>query len=264
MNGFQLVSEALADRQAPLRVFFRDDDAGWADECLQELLAEFVTRDLPLDIAVIPEAVSERTAKVVKRALRKSDKISIHQHGFAHVNHQMSGRSSEFGSDRNYEQQRKDIETGQNMLKEMFGTSPKPIFTPPWNRCTADTAAALQSLDIKFLSRIVGSDPIRTDLSELPVAVDWLKKRKGAYLNHTELVKYISSRLRTEDSAVGVMLHHEHMDRENRKLLFEFIEALQDSRKVSFHTMVEAAHISNSQGGARRRSDSDNNVEEEI
>lgn len=252
MKGFEAIIKVLADRPVPLKVFFRDDDAGWADERLQQLIAEFVSQDLPLDIAVIPEAISDRSAEVINRAFEMSDKISIHQHGFAHTNHQLSGRSSEFGSDRNYHQQLRDIAAGQSKMAEVFGSRSKPIFTPPWNRCSKDTATALQSLDVKFLSRITGSQPIDTDLSELPVSIDWLKKRNGVRLGTTELVEYMCPRLATDDPIIGVMLHHEHMDLDNRKLLQRFIVTLRESQKVSFHTMLEAAALITRRGRTGR------------
>jgi len=212
MKPFAAVAKVLSERQAPVKVFFRNDDGGWADERLRELTNEFIEQDLPLDIAVIPDALSSESVDVIAALLDAGDRVAIHQHGFSHVNHQVSGRSCEFGSDRNYEQQHRDIAAGQEKLANTFGTQVSPIFTPPWNRCTSDTAVALQSLGFQSLSRIINSEPIDRALPEKPVAVDWLKKRKGERLNTTELVDYISGLFNTDEEVIGVMLHHEHMD----------------------------------------------------
>ena len=241
MNGFEAIHDVLERRQTPLKVFFRDDDAGWADERLQELLDDFSAGDLPLDIAVIPEALSDHSVALIDRALENQEKVCIHQHGFTHTNHQLSGRSSEFGSDRNYQQQKADIAAGQRKLASVFGKHLKPIFTPPWNRCSGDTAAVLHSLDVKFLSRIAGSEPLGSDITEISVSIDWLKKRKGAYLNHSEMVEYMGALLATEDTVVGVMLHHQQMDVDNRKSLQRFINVLRESQRVSFHSMMDVA-----------------------
>jgi len=115
---------------------------------------------LPLDIAVIPDALSEQSVDVIGALLGAGGKVAIHQHGFSHNNHQLSGRSCEFGTDRNSKQQRDDIEKGQKMLATVFGSQVNPVFTPPWNRCTSDTSVALQSLGFQYLSRIIGSAPI--------------------------------------------------------------------------------------------------------
>jgi len=239
VNPFTAVAKVLSERQTPVRVFFRDDDGGWADERLRELTNEFIEQDLPLDIAVIPDALSQASVDVIGALLEAGDRVAVHQHGFSHVNHQLSGRSCEFGSDRNYEQQQSDISKGQQKLADTFGTQVTPIFTPPWNRCTSDTAVALQSLGIRQLSRIINSEPIDKAVPEIPVAVDWLKKRKGERLNTPELVNYISGLFDTEDEIIGVMLHHEHMDQENRDLLRQLVDTLSASQIVSFHSMMD-------------------------
>lgn len=241
MNTFQAVTEVLAARQTPIKVFFRDDDGGWADQRLQQLSYEFIQQDLPLDIAVIPGALSEQSVDVISEILNAGDRIAIHQHGFEHKNHQVSGRSCEFGSDRSYQQQHRDIAAGQQKLASVFSDRLCPIFTPPWNRCTSDTSAALKSLGVGYLSRITGSAPIESTLPELPVAIDWLKKRKRVRLNTAELIEYICGLLNTSDQVIGVMLHHEHMDQDNRLLLRQFIEVLNESPMVSFHSMMDIA-----------------------
>jgi len=184
----------------------------------------FIELDLPLDIAVIPEAMSGQSVEVVNALLDASDKISIHQHGFAHTNHQVSGRSCEFGSDGSH-----------------AGSQLVPVFTPPWNRCTNDTVAALKAVNVQYLSRITGSAPIETSLPELPVTVDWLKKSNGERLTEVELIEYICHLLDSDEETFGIMLHHEHMDQQNRELLHRFIEVLNDSSSVSFHSMMDAA-----------------------
>ena len=239
MSIFQSVEKVLADRQSPIKVFFRNDDGGWADKRLQQLTNEFIQQELPLDIAVIPDVLSEQSADVISALLDAGSRVAIHQHGFSHNNHQLSGRACEFGTDRNSKQQKDDIERGQKKLAAVFGSQVKPVFTPPWNRCTSETAVALQSLGFQSLSRIIGSAPIESVMPELPVAIDWLKKRKGKRLNTAELIEYISGLLNTDDEIIGVMLHHEHMDQENRILLSQFIESLRQSQMVSFESMMD-------------------------
>ena len=241
MKPFAAVEKVLSERKTPLKVFFRNDDGGWADKRLQQLADMFIEQDLPLDVAVIPDALSAESVDVIGAMLNADGRIAIHQHGFSHVNHQLSGRSCEFGSDRNYEQQHRDIAQGQEQLAAVFGSQVKPVFTPPWNRCTVDTAVALKSLGFQQLSRIINSEPLDNAIAELPVAVDWLKKRKGERLNGVKLVDYICGLFDTDDEVTGVMLHHEHMDQENRMFLQQLIETLRASSIVSFHSMMDIA-----------------------
>ena len=128
------VVSALDQAPAPVRVFFRDDDAGWRDDRLVPLLELFARHGLPLDVAVIPRALGPGLARELRA--RAGDGLALHQHGLAHVNHEREGRKHEFGPSRGREAQRRDIEAGRTLLRELLGDALEPIFTPPWNRCT--------------------------------------------------------------------------------------------------------------------------------
>ena len=143
----------LAEREEPVRFFFRDDDAGWHDEALEELLDVFELHEVPVDVAAIPVAMTARTATLI--AARQSsgrNDITVHQHGFAHVNHEPEGRKCEFGASRSPEQQRDDIARGRDELSALLGDLPA-VFTPPWNRCAPWTAQVLHDLGFAVLSR---------------------------------------------------------------------------------------------------------------
>ena len=72
MNTFQTLEDVLANRKTPLKVFFRDDDGGWADARLQKLAHAFIQQQLPLDVAVIPGALSAQSIELLT-ALLKAD-----------------------------------------------------------------------------------------------------------------------------------------------------------------------------------------------
>ena len=102
MSWLDPVRRALDE--GPSTVFFRDDDAGWGDERLWALLDLFDRRALPVDLAVIPaELHPTLTAELTVRA--RAGRVHLHQHGFAHVNHEPTGRKCEFGPARPYEAQ---------------------------------------------------------------------------------------------------------------------------------------------------------------
>ncbi|OED38043.1 hypothetical protein AB833_21300 [Chromatiales bacterium (ex Bugula neritina AB1)] len=242
MNIFQPLEAVLSNRSTPVTVFFRDDDGGWADQRLQELGTQFLQQGLPLDVAVIPDALSAQSIDVITALLTADgSRVSIHQHGFSHTNHQAAGRACEFGSDRDFNQQYHDIANGQNILAGTFGGQVQSVFTPPWNRCTSNTVKALHSLDFSCLSRITNSDPIDKAVTEIPVAIDWLKKRKGTHLSTVEMVDYICRTFENETDAIGVMLHHEHMDESNRQRLQQLIDVLRVSGTVSFQSLSSVA-----------------------
>ncbi len=242
MNTFQSLKRVLQKRRFATRVFFRNDDGGWADPQLKLLVENFQEQGIPLAIAVIPAALTAASGTLILSMLgNQKSLLSVHQHGYAHTNHQKNGRSCEFGSDRNLIEQRNDIARGQKKLASVFGQHVEPIFTPPWNRCSTETLEALDSLGFQYYSRISGSTSILAGLPEIPVAMDWLKKRKGVRLGIAEIGEYAGQVFESEGASVGVMLHHELMDHENRLMLNQFIDVLRTSPGVSFHSMLDVA-----------------------
>ena len=154
MSWLDPVRQALDE--GPCTVFFRDDDAGWGDERLWALLDLFDRRSLPVDLAVIPaELHPTLTAELTVRA--RAGQVHLHQHGFAHFNHEPTGRKCEFGPARSYEAQAADITHGAAILRGAFGELVHPVFTPPWNRCTAVTADVLA--DAGFAGQCPDSTP---------------------------------------------------------------------------------------------------------
>ena len=227
MNWLTSLEQTLDAAPQPIVFFFRDDDAGWEDLRLFELIRLFGEHDVPLDVAVIPKSIRNSTA-VRLRVLVETfpEKISLHQHGFAHLNHEPNGRKSEFGDSRPAALQLADITSGRELLGRMFGSTIDPIFTPPWNRCTDTTAACLREAGFSYLSRDVTASKIDTDgLSELPIAIDWFKKRQGFRLAPSEIGAALSTAARAR-SAVGVMLHHAVMDHDEHTRLGELLRLL--------------------------------------
>ena len=199
------VEDALGASPDP-RVFFRDDDAGWDDARLLALLDAFA--GYVLDVAVIPAALHPSlTAELRDRA---GATLHLHQHGFAHVDHEHEGRRCEFGAARTPAEQRSDLEAGRQRLAELLGET-DPVFTPPWNRCTRATAEAVARLGFAVLSRESRAEPFRIPgLAEVPVHVDWVRLDRAALA--ARLAAAIAS-----GRPAGVMLHHAEMDARDRR-----------------------------------------------
>lgn len=201
MHWLEEVAIALDEAPTPVSFFFRDDDAGWDNDRLLPLLDAFAERGLPLDLAVIPVTLDRAlAAELLARAATTG--LRLHQHGFAHVNHEHSGRKCEFGPSRRPADQRRDIEAGRRLLRDALGGAFDPIFTPPWNRCTEATARSVRALGFRLLSRESRARPLGVPgLAELPVRIDWVRRDQGA--RGAALVDAIRGR-----HAVGIMFHH--------------------------------------------------------
>ena len=236
------VARALDERPAPLSVFFRDDDAGWANDRLFALMTVFERHDLPLDIAVIPHAIDRDTATRLGRRARLAGRIGFHQHGYAHINHEPDGRPCEFGPSRSDAAQRADIARGREQLLMLFGNTLGPIFTPPWNRCTRATGACLVDAGIAVLSRDATAVTLGVPgLAECPIASDWLQKRRGVPITRDEWAASFADLIARRVDPVGVMFHHAVMDHGNRETLADLLHLLRRHGRVRAMSMSEAA-----------------------
>src|SRR6185369_10963570 len=164
MSWLTSLTETLDGASEPLVFFFRDDDAGWEDARLFELIQLFGEYYVPLDLAVIPKSIGNNTAARLRALVEMfPEEIALHQHGYAHLNHEQNGRKSEFGDSRASDLQLRDIKNGRQLIADLFGPIVDPIFTPPWNRCTAATALCLREAGFSYLSRDVTAAEINTE-----------------------------------------------------------------------------------------------------
>lgn len=251
MRELESLATTLQSRRQPVTVFFRDDDAGWGNGTLRTLCERVSETGVELDLAVIPGALDQPTAAELIRLSRQfGSNLNFHQHGYVHANHQQEGRRCEFGSEREIDSQRKDIELGRKLLHETLGELIDPIFTPPWNRCTTDTCKVLSEFDFEAISRISGSTAIEHfGLTDISVAIDWQKKKHGVPLAWTEFCQYAQHYLQNND-VVGVMLHHERLTDDDLDRLCRLIECLRSSDKVEFRSMLQIVHsMCSEQGG---------------
>lgn len=213
---------ATEDRRA---LFFRDDDAGWEHAALQRLLDLFESHDMPLDLAVIPAAVTDAVAADLRLRSDRWQHLGLHQHGFAHVSHEAVGRKCEFGSMRLREQQRADIESGRQVLQDRFGLRLDAIFTPPWNRCSTETRTVLQELGFSAISQTADDAGLIDDpLVELPITFDWHKPRSPR-------------RALPVDAPIGIMLHHATMTDLDFEQLDQLLTILSRHGGVIAHRM---------------------------
>ena len=233
---------ALDARATPVPFFFRDDDAGWDDAALEALLDVFEPHGLPLDLAAIPLAVTDRTVELITgRQHSGRNDLRVHQHGLAHVNHEPQGRKCEFGPSRPPEQQRDDIARGRELLRGLFSGVPA-VFTPPWNRCAPWTAEVLRDLGFAVLSRDVSAGTAGVPgLRELPITVDWFAKRKKVPVDRAARGGLLAEAV-AGPGPVGLMLHHEVLSADDRADLTALLALLSSHPAVSPAHLDELAH----------------------
>lgn len=222
-------------------IFFRDDDAGWADDHLLRLVDLFERFQMPIDLAVIPAAAHPALARELSaRAQGAPHRIGLHQHGWRHANHELEGRKCEFGPSRSREQQAEDIARGRERMGELFGDLAGDLFTPPWNRCTAVTLEILAEQGFTAVSRDLsaarasGPGPI----TELPITIDWFGKHVGVRMSRHDIGRALARRF-GEGRPVGIMLHHAWMDEDERIALGDLLSLLARHERVRCRGMAE-------------------------
>jgi predicted deacetylase len=235
------VRVALDASSEPVPFFFRDDDAGWENELLLDLLDRFEERRLHIELAVIPDALDDELAAVL-RDRAATGLVHLHQHGFRHVNHEVTGRKYEFGPSRSHDQQLADIAEGWASIDALLHPFVEPIFTPPWNRCTEQTAAALIALGFQILSRDRTAVPFGLpDLVEVPVTVDWFATKKGAPWARDEIARQLAQQIASGPRPVGIMLHHAVTTDEHMGLVDELLTLVADRTNATSTSIARVA-----------------------
>jgi len=237
-DGLERLRAALGARTAPVSMFVRDDDAGWDDARLVALLDCCADLGVPLDLAVIPQACTQALAELLCRRLDAApDRLGVHQHGFAHANHETVGRRCEFGPARSLTAQRDDLQRGRGRLQQLFGDRLDALFTPPWNRCDAGTPGLLAELGYAALSRDRGARPHQHLLPELSVDVDWCRLRREGADAPAPLADALAAALADAVRPVGLMLHHAQMDDTDLALLKPMLRLLGDHAALRLRPM---------------------------
>jgi hypothetical protein len=221
---------ALDQRTSPLDLFFRDDDAGWATVALGAMVDVFGVHDCPVDLAVIPAVLDDPTARQLNRWRHSNARIGLHQHGYAHLNHEpASARKCEFGAARPIDRQCADIMIGRDRMAGMLGET-DAIFTPPWNRCSRETIARLGDMGFAMFSSDCED---RVDaLAVLPITLDWDRARREDRLEIA-----LAQQIRHAAGPVGIMLHHATLDATARVTLGEVLGLLKAHQNVRMHRM---------------------------
>ena len=242
--------ELLQAEEKQVRIFFRDDDIDEDEDSLVRLLDLFLAHGVPLNLAIIPDLLSDATVRRLHtRELWIPESLGLIQHGWKHTNHELDGRKCEFGISRSLADKFNDIARGKSRLEEAFGPRFYPAFTPPWNRCTHDTYGVLDELGFVVLSKDQGKDSAQGHrFQEISTTLDLYRWKDGATLKPAdEIVPALISQMRGLDT-IGILLHHKVMDNTALTFLDQLLDELARCPVVRFHTLktlmqqIEATH----------------------
>ena len=230
--------ELLQPEEKQVRIFFRDDDIDEDEDSLVRLLDLFLAHGVPLNLAIIPDLLSDATVRRLHtRELWIPESLGLIQHGWKHINHEQEGRKCEFGISRSLADKFNDIARGKSRLEEAFGPRFYPAFTPPWNRCTQDTFGVLDELGFMVFSKDRGKELAEGHrFQEISTTLDLYRWKDGATLQPPDfIVKTLISQLWELDT-IGILLHHKVMDIAALTFLDQLLTELRHCPQVRFHT----------------------------
>ena len=197
---------------APVRIFFRADDVGRIDSNFIPMMELFAEYNMPLCPALVPEWLDADNWQRIISLAQKENLFCWHQHGFNHVNHESVGKKCEFGESRSIEAIRNDILAGKMKLEQLLADSFLPVFTPPWNRCSAAAMQIVQELNFSALSRSTNVQPLPpAGLPDIAINIDLHTRREtDPEQGIANLLAECRAALQT--GCMGFMLHHQRMN----------------------------------------------------
>jgi predicted glycosyltransferase len=206
--------DAALDRAAaagaPLRFWWRDDDAVAPTPALDRLLALRTRYGMPLALAVIPAAVEPALAG----RLAGEPRVDVILHGSDHRNRAAPGAKKQelFAVPEGAARAR--LAAGRDRLADLFGTRFLPVLAPPWNRIDPALIADLPGLGLIGLSTF-GQRYEAAAAGLLPLVdthidpIDW-----GGGGRHdpgdslAETARWAEESLRRPVPAIGILSHH--------------------------------------------------------
>lgn len=228
MNAWAELDAVLANRaaaSAPVRLWWRDDDATTDGPRLQRLLKLATAHRVPLALAVIPCAASADLAAAV--AARPG--VWVLQHGYSHQDRAAPGsKRQELVEQRLTAELRAELLQGQRRLLELFGDRALAVLVPPWNRIDQSVAALLPELGFRAVSTFRGAyaNLAVPGLCQSNCHLDPMDWEHRGFLGAEKSLRQLLGALQVgTNEPLGLMTHHGVHDAE----LWQFLEQLLDS-----------------------------------
>ncbi|MEZ4861136.1 MAG: glycosyltransferase [Caldilineaceae bacterium] len=232
--------EVHSDTGRPVHLFLRDDDVDDDEETLRELLDVALARGVPINLEIIPNGLTDAGSRLIADHKRFTPHlVGLDQHGWQHLNHEPDGRKCEFGPSRTYAQQYDDIARGKALLESTFEDLFTPVFTPPWNRYTADTLQVIDELGFAAFSGLLQNAPVTGyGFQDLSVTLDLYRWKGGAVMKDPALIVADLIDQIHRGAPIGLLLHHKVMDVDAFAFLDGLLATLRRYPFIHFHTFI--------------------------
>lgn len=211
-------------------VFFRADDIGYPGRQFSAMTEAFQKYNTPLALAVVPAWLNEERRDALFAELGPDLKLwCLHQHGYRHMNHEQQNKKFEFGPSRNKAVVTGELGRGMKKLNNLLSENFSPLFTPPWNRCSAETMQALVELDFKAISRSTNVSPQPPqELPDIPVNIDLHTIKES---NSTKGIQILQNQMKNsvKSGCAAFMLHHQRMNKTSQLFLHYLLDKINNT-----------------------------------
>ena len=224
--------EAELERR-PARFWWRDDDAGALLPSLRQLLQLSKTKQVPLALAVVPEAAEPELFRLLH------DGVTVLQHGTDHRNRAAAGeKKTEYPAAEPIESALLRISDGCGRLRTLAAKRFLPVLAPPWNRIRNDLLPNLPAIGIRGVSGY-GARPSAAPapgLRQVNTHVDLVAWRQGRHFIGERQALALGIRHLGDEEPVGWLTHHAVHDPE----AWAFLERLFSLKNVRWLSATEA------------------------
>ena len=216
-------------------VFFRNDDVRHTlDKTLIEITNIFIRNKIPLTHAVEPANVSKEVIEWLLFVKKKyPDIIEIMQHGYDHKIRNKF-QKGEFGGQRNYAEQYKDIKAGKELMDKYFGNLWFPAFNFPYTQYNPEATKAVNDCDFKVLNSYYNSKWNRKIFYFLGHLLN-----KGYLFNHRvswNLEYYPGTKLFEVDTNINFI--KKYFDESTNSLMFSLEQLIEDTKKYKKNKVI--------------------------
>jgi hypothetical protein len=213
----------------PMRFWWRDDDAGAVLPELKRLLALSQDQNIPLALAVVPEAAESELFKLLHEG------VTVLQHGTDHRNRAAPGeKKTEYPAAEPIESALARIVDGLGRLRTFAGGKLLPVLAPPWNRLRSELLTKLPAIGIVGVSGYGARQSAEPapGLRQVNTHVDLVAWRSGkGFIGEAEALSLAMKNL-SADEPLGWLTHHAVHDEAAWKFL-ERLFAVRDARWLS-------------------------------
>lgn len=223
---------ALAERDGPVRLWWRDDDAGRPSPRLERLLDLARRHRVPLALAVVPDWLEPEVTALIAG----SAEATVLQHGVAHRDHAAAGqRRIELGGTAAADMLAGPVRAGHGRLRHAFGGQFHDVMVPPWNRISAEVMAALPGWGFAGVSGWAETGPqVPAGLRRVDTHLDAVLWRDGRRcLDLAGLTARLAALIRAgAPEPLGLLTHHLVADDAGFEALDRFVALVQDRPKL--------------------------------